>query len=304
MVSFTVTYSLKRGTTSAEPLGKATTFWRHSYIHAWRLTQSVYVLIMDLQAQQRISIYRGADLQGQYTWSPFVSKLELRCRISGLRYTCEIGFAPSGPKGKIPYAELTLPEQSPVWLADSTLIAKDFVEKGLLPDLNSGLSARAKGQDLAIRALMEDKLAFYDMHERWVKNYYVMRDHAMGKLPYPARIIAGTLAYRGIIQRLHEQGTGRFSDAEISAFTREVWDAIDGMLKEGLETTEKGQCFWILGGKEPTEADTSVFGFVVANLVSNSAPWSRALLKDNFPVVIEYAKRIHRKYFSDYQMWD
>ncbi|KZM20641.1 uncharacterized protein EKO05_0010960 [Ascochyta rabiei] len=258
---------------------------------------------MDLKTQQRIAIYRGADLPSQYTWSPFVSKLELRCRLSGLKYICEIGFPPSGPKGKIPYVEVTLPAPSSVWLADSTLIAKNFVDQGLLRDLNSGLNARDKGYDLAVRALMEDKLAFYDTHERWVKNYYVMRDHAMSKLPYPARIIAGILAYRGIVQRLHEQGTGRLSDEEISTFTREVWEAIDGLLCTSLEKASNEECFWVLGGKEPTEADTSVFGFVVANLVSESAPWSRELLSEAFPVVVEYARRIHQKYFPEYQIW-
>ena len=260
---------------------------------------------MDLKTEQRIAIYRGADLPSQYTWSPFVSKLELRCRLSGLKYISEIGFAPSGPKGKIPYVEVTLPGQSPVWLSDSTLIAKDFVNKGLLRDLNADLSLVEKGHDLAIRALMEDKLAFYDTHERWVKNYYVMRDHAMCKLPYPARFLAGNLAYRGIIQRLHEQGTGRFSDAEISLFTEEVWDAVNGLVEASMEKQqEKKECFWILGGNEPSEADTTVFGFVVANLVSDSAPWSRNLLKTKFPNTVEYARRIHREFFPDYQMWD
>lgn len=260
---------------------------------------------MDLKTEQRIAIYRGADLPNQYTWSPFVSKLEFRCRLSGLRYICEVGFPPSGPKGKIPYAEVTLPGQSSVWLSDSTLIAKDFVKKGLLNDLNSGLSSLDKAHDLSIRALMEDRLAFYDTHERWVKNYYVMRDHAMGKLPYPARVIAGNLAYRGIIQRLHEQGTGRFSDAEIEAFTKEVWDAVNGLLEASLEkTSAENGCFWVLGGEQPSEADTSVFGFIVANLVSDSAPWSRDLLKGRYPTIIDYARRIHNKYFPDYQMWD
>lgn len=259
---------------------------------------------MDLKTQQRIALYRGADLPNQYTWSQFVTKLEFRCRLSGLKYICEIGFPPSGPKGKIPYAEVTLPGQSSVWLADSTLIAKDFVQKGLISDLNANRTAIEKGHDLAIRALMEDKLAFYDTHERWVKNYYVMRDHAMGKLPYPARIVAGALAYRGIVQRLHEQGTGRFSDAEISAFTREVWQAINGLLRASAKDVEKDECFWVLGGREPSEADTTVFGFVVANLVSDSAPWSRQLLKTEFHMTVEYARRIHQKYFPDYQIWD
>ncbi|KAH6611943.1 hypothetical protein C7974DRAFT_418852 [Boeremia exigua] len=260
---------------------------------------------MDLKTEQRIAIYRGADLPSQYTWSPFVSKLELRCRLSGLKYICEIGFPPSGPKGKVPYVEITLPGQSSVWLSDSTLIAKDFVDKGLLRNLNANLNAVEKGYDLAVRALLEDKLSFYDTHERWVKNYYVMRDHAMSKLPYPAKVLAGNLAYRGIIQRLYEQGTGRFSDADITAFTEEVWQAINGLLEASSEKSqEKAECFWVLGGEQPSEADTSVFGFVVANLVSDSAPWSRNLLKEEFPIIVEYARRIHTSYFPDYQIWN
>lgn len=268
-------------------------------------TPSLLIPNMDLKTEQRIAIYRGADLPNQYTWSPFVSKLEFRCRLSGLKYIPDIGFPPSGPKGKIPYAELALPGQPSVWLSDSTLIAKDFVRKGLLTDLNSGLSSFDKAHDLAIRALMEDKLAFYDTHERWVKNYYVMRDHAMSKLPYPARVIAGNLAYRGIIQRLYEQGTGRFSDAEIEVFTKEVWDAINGLLVASHQRSlGKDECFWVLGGQEPSEADTSVFGFIVANLVSDSAPWSRDLLRRGYSsTIIEYARRIHYRYFPDYQIW-
>lgn len=259
---------------------------------------------MDSKTQQRIAVYRGADLPNQYTWSPFVTKLEFRCRISGLKYICEVGFPPSGPKGKVPYANVTLPGQASVWLGDSTLIAKHLVSQGLLPDLNADRTAIEKAHDLAIRALMEDKLAFYDMHERWVKNYYVMRDHAMGKLPYPARIVAGALAHRGIVSRLHEQGTGRFTDEEISAFTREIWVAINGLLRQSAKKVDRNEVFWILGGSEPTEADTTVFGFIVANLVSDSAPWSRNLLKTDFFMTREYARRIHEKYFPDYQIWN
>ncbi|MFB8787139.1 hypothetical protein, partial [Pasteurella multocida] len=72
---------------------------------------------------------------------------------------------------------------------------------------------------------------------------------------------------RRIVQRLYEQGTGRFSVAEICDFTREIWQAVNGLLDVNLEALQgKDECFWILGGQGPSEADTSVFGFVVANL--------------------------------------
>lgn len=48
-------------------------------------------------------------------------------------------------------------------MADSTLIVKELVELGKIPDLMSTLSAKEQAYDLAIRALLEDKLYFYQV---------------------------------------------------------------------------------------------------------------------------------------------
>ena len=52
-------------------------------------------------------------------------------------------------------------------LSDSTLISDKLVVDGLAQDLNSKLTAAEKAQDLAIRALLEDKLYFYQVCNRY-----------------------------------------------------------------------------------------------------------------------------------------
>ena len=102
-----------------------------------------------------------------YIWSPFVTKLETRLRFAGLAYRTEAGSLSKAPKGKIPYVSISSKtdsgSQAPVLLADSTLIIERLVEDGASDDLNAKLSPTEKALDLAIRALLEDKLAFYQV---------------------------------------------------------------------------------------------------------------------------------------------
>jgi glutathione S-transferase len=259
---------------------------------------------MSTKPQPKITVYRGWDTPGQYVWSPFVTKLEFRLRTSNTPYTSACGSFSAAPKGKIPYMEVETPGQSIDCLADSSLILKTLSEQGLVQDVNEHLSGRERGVDLAVRALLEDKLCFYHSYERWIQNYYVMRDHVLHSVPYPVRVVVGLLAYRGNVKKLHDQGTGRFSDSEIRGFIEDVWRGIDGILEDSRRMKEKDQCYWVLGGDEPTEADATLFGFVVSVLVCSAGPESTRLLKERFPRIVEYAERIHGRYFPDYEKWD
>ncbi|KAL9101268.1 MAG: hypothetical protein Q9187_009264, partial [Circinaria calcarea] len=118
-------------------------------------------------AQPSITVYRGFQGSGAYVWSPFVTKLEARLRFGGLTYRTEPGSVPRAPRGKIPYIAISQTEpgsQTPVSstiVADSSLISQKLAEDGLVTDLNAKLSPAEKAQDLALRALLEDKLYFY-----------------------------------------------------------------------------------------------------------------------------------------------
>ncbi|KAJ4359903.1 uncharacterized protein N0V89_000460 [Didymosphaeria variabile] len=258
---------------------------------------------MASKSSPAITLYRGWNTPNQYVWSPFVTKVEFRLRTSNMSYTCGVGGPRSGPRGKIPYLEITRPGSASELLSDSTLILKTLCERAIVRDVNAGLEGIKTGQDLAVRALLEDRLYFLQGRERWVQNYYTMRDHALWSIPYPMRVLIGLLAFRANVNKFYEQGAGRFSDAETRALIKDVWAGVSGLLEESRRKAHGGECFWVLGGKEPTEADATVFGFVVSNLVCDAAPETRGLLKEDFGVCVEYAERVHRAWFPDYEMW-
>ncbi|KAL3468206.1 hypothetical protein BJX64DRAFT_283085 [Aspergillus heterothallicus] len=249
-----------------------------------------------------LTLYRGWLEPNRYVWSPFVTKLEARLRFASVPYKAVSGSVKTAPKGKIPYIEIR-DEHSTSSIGDSTLIIKHLVERNILTDLNGPLSPPERAQDLALRALLEDKAYFYN-----TQNYYTMRDHALSAIPYAIRIIVGLLIYRGTVQTLHGQGTGRYTEEEIQEFRIEAWNAVNDLLvaskakANGHGSDGKGP-FWILGVDQPTEADATLFGFVVSGLVSTAGPKMKKLML-GFPVILDYARRIHDAYFPDYELWE
>lgn len=110
-----------------------------------------------------ITIFRGFPEKGCYTWSPFVTKLEARLRFGGISYSVDVGSPLKAPRGKLPYISIDRDGQIES-MADTTLISNSFVELGFLEDLNSRLSPVEKAHDLSIKALLEDKLYFYQVY--------------------------------------------------------------------------------------------------------------------------------------------
>lgn len=114
----------------------------------------------------QVTLFRGFPGTGNYTWSPFATKLEARMRFAGISYRTDCGSPRTAPRGKIPYLTIESDDnQPPQTISDSTLIIKDFVENGTAADLNAQLSPAEKAQDLAVRALLEDRLYFLQVSE-------------------------------------------------------------------------------------------------------------------------------------------
>lgn len=108
------------------------------------------------------------------------------------------------------------------------------------------------------------------VRERWVDNYYTMRDHALMAMPYPMRVVIGIMAHRRVMSYQYNQGIGRFSKEEIAYFKQEIWQSINDMLAES-KTKSKGKGpFWILGKADPTEADATVFGLICSILICDA----------------------------------
>ncbi|KAF7163561.1 hypothetical protein CNMCM5623_008410 [Aspergillus felis] len=250
-----------------------------------------------------ITIFRGFPENGCYTWSLFVTKLEARLRFANIPYRTEPGSFGKAPRGKVPYISLQDGEQPPQILPDSTLITKALIEKGLTEDLNQRLSPTERLHDLALKALLEDKLGPFQTYERWVLNFYAMRSKILAALPWPVQVVVGSMIYRKVTRNLQGQGIMAFTEDEIVAFRQEIWESLNAVVAEAqAKQSDRDGPFWVWGGEGPTEADAVLFAFIATVLVCDAAPASKAIIK-GYPAVVNYARRIHDKYFPDYELW-
>ncbi|KAF9774858.1 hypothetical protein IL306_007102 [Fusarium sp. DS 682] len=246
----------------------------------------------------QFTIFRGPGKPTAFTWSPFVIKLEARLRFAGLSYRVAEGSPKTAPRGKIPYIEFEGES-----LSDSTFIIKRFIDDGLIPDLNASLTPLQRAQDLAFRALLEEKVYFYGTREKWVDNYYTMRSGIFSSMPWLLQVVIGYFAARANARTAYGQGTGRLTDEEVKELREEVWESLDALLAEARMKAKRSGPFWALGGNEPTEVDATIFGFIASSLICEASPTSAAVIRKH-STLMEYAERIHEKYFPDYERWE
>ncbi|RLL98468.1 hypothetical protein CFD26_107403 [Aspergillus turcosus] len=259
---------------------------------------------MATQSSPIITIFRGFPETGRYTWSPFVTKLEARLRFANIPYRTEPGSIPKAPRGKVPYVSIQDGEQPPQTLPDSTLITKALIESGHTEDLNQQLTPTERLHDLALKALLENKLSFYQNYERWILNFYTMRSKILAALPWPVQVVVGNIVYRKVTRNLQGQGTMSFTEEEISTFREEIWESLNAVVAEAqAKQSDRDGPFWVWGGERPTEVDAVLFGFIASGLVCDAAPASREIIK-GYPALVNYARRIHDKYFPEYELWE
>ncbi|OJD16350.1 hypothetical protein AJ78_03484 [Emergomyces pasteurianus Ep9510] len=177
-------------------------------------------------------------------------------------------------------------DNSPETIVDSAFITKQLVEQGTLPDLNLKSS---DSDDLAIRALIGQTW------ERRTQFIIQCVTNVLSPIPYQVRVLVSLLVYRNTTQTLYGQGVGRYSAEEIAVFSREIRGVINQHLvlpknkPTGHDADDRPLC--ALGTDQPTEADATV------------GPDSETLVKQ-FPVILDYAGRIHDIYFPDHDKWE
>lgn len=120
-----------------------------------------------LKPTNTVTVFRGQTETGCYVWSPFVTKLEARLRFGKIAYRTEAGSVPNAPRGKVPYISIEENDGTTL-LSDSGLIIKALIKSGKLEDLNRDLSGTQRLQDIALQALLEDKLYFYGVRKSHV----------------------------------------------------------------------------------------------------------------------------------------
>ncbi|KAE8149440.1 hypothetical protein BDV25DRAFT_167867 [Aspergillus avenaceus] len=251
-----------------------------------------------------MTLYRGLPGTGVYSWSPFVVKLEARLRFAGIPYRVDTGSLSAAPRGKVPYVSVPDGEKGSVLIGDSGVIIRKLVEGGWSRDLDDGLGGMERVRGMGIRALLEDKLYFLGMYEKWVLNYYTMRDTLLAAVPWPIRVLIGLRIYSKVKRTMQGQGTLLLSDEEIDESRRKIWETLNAALVESRSKYAGAEGpFWVSGGEAPTEVDAVLFGFIVSGLICYAAPETQKIIR-SFPTLVDYARRIHERYFPDYALWE
>lgn len=176
--------------------------------------------------------------------SPFVVKLEVLLKMSGLPYRWERGGPPASPKGKVPWID-----DDGMILGDSTFIRLHLEQtRGL--DFDEGLSPAQRAQAWAVERMLEDHLYFALLHARWMND----GNFAKG----PAQFFAGApqsvreQARERVRSYLHGQGLGRHTDAEIALLAAKDIAALSALL---------GDKPYLMGDR-PCGADATMFGML------------------------------------------
>jgi len=213
--------------------------------------------------------------------SPFVVKLEVLLKMSGLSYRWERGGPPASPKGKVPWID-----DDGVVLGDSTLIRMHLEQtKGI--DFDTGLDAAQRAQAWAVEHMLEDHLYFALLHARWMDdaNFAKGPAHFFDGAPEAVR----QQARERVRAYLHGQGLGRHSNSEITQLAAKDLAALSALL---------GDKPYLMGDR-PCGADATMFGMIAGILT----PYFDMPLRDaavQHANLVAYRDRMMARYYPDF----
>jgi len=164
---------------------------------------------------------------GMRNVSPFCLKIEMLLASLGLEYKLsDITDPRKAPKGKLPFLIVDGKK-----IPDSELIVQ-YLDTLTSGRVFAGLSARQKGEGLALTRLVEDHLYWLMVASRWLDDDWwphVARGF-FGSLPGVLRPIISGVARRRMAQTYQLHGLGRHSLEEQKGFARRDLEALAAMV--------------------------------------------------------------------------
>lgn len=185
--------------------------------------------------------------------SPYSTKAMILLAMAGLDYERRDGNPQKAPKKKLPVlidGGETIP--------DSHFIRR-HLETKYDTDFDAGLSDADRAVALALTALIEDRLYFASMAERWLypENRASLVEMMKGSgVPGPIAGPVTSLVTRSVRKSLDGQGHGRHSREEGLAIGREAIDALAAHLGDKP----------YMMGDEPTGLDATAYPMLLGNL--------------------------------------
>lgn len=212
-------------------------------------------------------------------------KAEIQLQMLGIDFVRAIADLDTVSKRKAPYVKL----QDGSLIQDSTFIRFHF-EEALGKDLDAGLTPEQRAAAWGLERMLEDRLVYIMMHERWLEPENFKKGPAIffARIPEQVRnsIIEGAIA--DLKKSSHVQGLGRHSREERMMLAKRDIGAIAAQLGDKQ----------FLFGDEPKALDASAFGVLTAC----SAPIFETPLRDilaSHANLKPYLARVEAKYFED-----
>lgn len=228
-----------------------------------------------------IVLHQFAPNFGLINVSPFCLKLEAWLRLVGLPYRVEeVHDLAAAPKGRAPFID-----DGQRRIGDSALIIAHLCDsRGVDPD--AWLTPAQRGVGRAVEAMLEDRLYFAALHDRWMepKHWPIVRAGLLAGLPDEiAEAIRGQQR-----ARLMGHGIGAHAPAEMYA----IADADVGALADILGDRP------FLFGDRPAGVDCAAFAFMHGLLGEQiDGALRRSVLRH--PNLVAYEKRMRERLFPE-----
>jgi len=217
--------------------------------------------------------------------SPFVMKAEMLLKLSKLEYQINTKGFGRAPKGKLPFID-----DGGTIVADSTLI-RLYLEQKYSINFDRALSARERGIAWAVDKMLEDHVYWALVYWRWLVDANFDRGprNFFKRAPAIIRPIVTRMVRRNVRTRLHGQGFGRHSEAEMTAMACRAYDALSQILGDNR----------YLMGNEPCGADATAFAFIAG---SQAKIFESPLQKKaaSLPNLVAYSDRMMAEFYPGF----
>ncbi len=216
--------------------------------------------------------------------SPFCAKLELWLKLADIPYTLDPQVMPfKAPKKKIPYVVVDGHA-----MGDSALIMA-HLSKTHGVTLDEGLSAQEFAYDTALSGMLDERLYWYIVYDRWLGDGWPAINNAFfGSMNPVIRPLMTMFARRAVRRQLWEQGTGRHTKPEVEDMAARDVEALATIIGDGP----------FIHGDQIRTVDCVAYSYA-ANLalIDLDTPMTRnARAHTN---LVAYAQRITDRYFPE-----
>lgn len=217
------------------------------------------------------------------TLSPFGLKLETWLRIVGVPYERHDAFFHHSPNGHLPFIE----HGGERMTETARIIAYVGHVHGVDPD--RALDARQRALATLMRASIEESFKFVRVYDAFAieDNFQRARAYVNALLPEEQRDVVPAAIRKGLLEKLHHQGTALLTTAEVHARGEAIVDAL-------AELLGAGPYFF---GEAPTTIDAVAYGFLATQLRGHViSPVTRRVAQHER--LVAYVARIDDRFWS------